>query len=698
MLSSTTKQFSNIFKIRNITIPEYEDQIKNDIHTNPIQSTIPNSMRHDLYSIINDTDYIENTDHQTIDKETTISWLTQIYYAVENRKLSTIESIYKHYRKEIKDPQNINLSIHHSFIFAFGKLGDIQKMLHLYQEIQSFITTDILTTILNCLCLHSRFIQVFEIFDEHLNNEFKPNIDNFSMIFKACVTKKDYILCEKYFQSLLNHNLHPNSLCFRYILQCCSVCRPPKYEQCLNIWQSMDKEYNIQPTAIHISFVITCLSIPYKYYPNMNYVNIPLQTYEEIYRHILYHQPIGYSSAIHPKLSRYDLQECLNIFYEYLQPMKDGVKEQLPNEELFSAIFFACEQAEDLSTALDIQQYWKKEYPNIRPQSISFSKLLGICSAIHSWKDCHRLYCDSCMLKSDMLSYDSIELQAYHKILPTISVFNQMLKCVHRELSFKIFYNMTFDVECNEENDNLTLENILENRIKFIESEMKRNQTNPTELTWVFLLECSTITQSKEFLSKILEQLVKYYLCHMRDIKKKDILYQKIDGNDIFMNIKYIECRFRLFSKIIDALFFTHQIQYALEFYHEYYKNKQLFTHWYSMKGSVDDYSSVVCLDFHSYTPALAAVAIRYVFEYEIGDWKEMEEDCNGENELQLQILTGRGTGSQSGIAMLQPWLIAYLKNEFEPSINVYIHPKNQAVIILDHIAIQNACLQSRAK
>ena len=159
---------------------------------------------------------------------------------------------------------------------------------------------------------------------------------------------------------------------------------------------------------------------------------------------------------------------------------------------------------------------------------------------------------------------------------------------------------------------------------------------------------------------------------------------------------------------MIEALFWTNQIDKALELYHDFYFVKKKFTHWYS-----DDLSRYINIDFHSHDPASSVVALMYIFKYEfqyiydnmlcVNDNNGgLDMDINGKLEFELdlqrvnkgkngnkglrnlQIITGHGKGNKTGMSILRPWIKSWLLNECKPPIKSYIHPRNVGLLVLD--------------
>ena len=59
------------------------------------------------------------------------------------------------------------------------------------------------------------------------------------------------------------HGLSPNALCFKFVLQCCAQCRPPKYEEALSILRRMRSDWQIAPNAYHLSAALHCIATPF---------------------------------------------------------------------------------------------------------------------------------------------------------------------------------------------------------------------------------------------------------------------------------------------------------------------------------------------------------------------------------------------------------------------------------------------------
>ena len=311
----------------------------------------------------------------------------------------------------------------------------------------------------------------------------------------------------------------------------------------------------------------------------------------------------------------------------------------MPNDRLFENIFYACEQANNIDKALEIRQRWKHEWINVRQQSPSLTRLLKICSKLRDWQQCINIY-QSCVLsKNDGYTSDPknnpndlnasiIHQESTHKVLPTIAIFNQLIRCAARDMSKKYLqlienychnddnkkenfflsqknleniekYSENSENSGNFRREKCKLENELIARIEFIESEMIRFRFGPVDGTWLFLFYCGAITQSKLFVNRIINQYVVYLISkfHFKVDKKeiadnenfwKSILFLNNENENSSSN-SYLHKRdeiitqisFALLERIIVALYFSNQINDALKLYHIFYKEYGLFTHWF---------------------------------------------------------------------------------------------------------------------
>ena len=171
-------------------------------------------------------------------------------------------------------------------------------------------------------------------------------------------------------------------------------------------------------------------------------------------------------------------------------------------------------------------------------------------------------------------------------------------------------------------------------------------------------------------------------------------------------------CGHQEFQAIIDALYWTNQIDKALMFYHDFYFKKKKITHWHCNNNRQDQ---DIHIDFHEYNASSSVIALLYIFQNEFENVyhnllchdnlsnrlenKDIEHKLEMNIELNndmthniknmkkgrnLKIITGKGTGNREGTSILRPWIRCWLLNECKPAIKSYIHPRNVGVLVLD--------------
>ena len=747
-------------RVRTHTFASYtENTARSSSMSKSMRYVIPGSIHEDLINIKCDTEQSKYPIPNEIDKDTIHSWISAILKSTKEGNIHGVKLIYT-------TVNSLNLStiyppIYHALIFGHGKLGDIQTMLDLYDVLlthhkkawKSFndnndkfipiLTSNIITTVLNNLAMYRRTFEAFKIFDEFLNlcssDLNKPDINNFCMILKHCSLIGNWSLSKEYFNKMYNkYNISPNDLCFKFILQTCTHCNPPKYVESLSILHSMEKDWNIKPNVHHFSAVIKTLATPWEYIKNPLSQDISLQIDTnndfKLYKFKLLHGKL-FDNIL---LSDVDLQKCIDLFHE----MTDKYN-IIPNDKIFGQIYFACNQSQNLEMALKFRKYWKHKFPNIRPQSYSFGQLLSICANIGSWDDALKIYKTTALTEicSDnhdkhennhmLYSYDgdSLILESYHKVQPGQYVFNKLLQCANRDISKQIYHG-NFDNNNNDNNNNKMeeAEIIFLKRIKYIESQMYHFKYNPDYMTWIFLFESASIIQSKSLCNRFLKRFFQFTMKpfqqkHIRSFMNRgddQDWYKQLGDNKMIPNefndnnnnnndnwdncwdyydINKFDCRIDVFRSMIRALYFTDQIDVALKLYHDFYFIKKKFTHWYIHKDTNE-----INIDFHDYDPATSVIALMYIFKYEFENIyynhnqsiiNQLEDDKleinvklnnNGKSKKikNLKIVTGKGIGNRNGTSILRPWIRLWLINECKPSIKSYIHPRNVGLLVLD--------------
>lgn len=568
-------------------------------------------------------------------------------------------------------------------------------MLELYNELliehktnntnKQIITCDIITTVLNNLSIYLKKYEAISIFDEYLEmNDSSPDINNFCMMFKLCSWIRDWNLCKKYFNLMYKkYNIKPNSICFRYILQCCAYCRPPKYEEALSILYGMKTDWNIEPNAHHFASVIYTLATPWKYILNPLSQDITIQIennndYNK-YKFKLLHGRL-FDNLNKNILNKSDLQNCLNLFHEMID--KYNI---IPNDRIFAQIFYACDKSNNLNMALKYRLYWKNNFPQIRQQGLSFLKLITICANLSSWKDAIEIYKSTALLnyseskthkntdnsntdfedneieieyETDLIAagydLDPLALEAYHKTTPDVNIFNQLIRCAKNDISREIYENgMNI-----EEAEKITLK-----RIHYIQSQMYEHRYNPNDRTWMFLLQTASIIQSVNLCNRFIKRLFQYSMKPQqlelftnwgnnenffidKINKNKKIPNEFKDNDNTFNNcwdyydINKINLKWNIFKSMINSLYWTNQINKALMLYHDCYYIKKSFTHWHT------DNNNKINIDLHESDTATAAITLIYIFKNEfeniyyniLCDNHIFVEQHKNSNKLQIDI------------------------------------------------------------
>lgn len=750
---------SHKIRIRTHTMPSYTESTEVSSNTNELlgyRHVIPRSMHDDLCNLESDTKDEQNLYPipREIDKETIHSWISTILNSTKQNDIRGVKLI--HFTVNSLNLSTVYPPLYHALIFGHGKLGDIDTMLKLYQVLLShhkqqqshdipIITSNIITTVLNNLSIYRRSIDGINIFNEYLNLPgAQPDINTFCMILKHCSLIGNWSLSKQFFTKMYKeYNIKPNDLCFKYLLHTCLHCKPPKYRESLSILHGMKKDWNITPNAKHFALVIKILATPFAYIENPLSQDIMIQIDNnndfELYKFKLLHGKL-FDETNH-KLSDIDLQRCLDLFNQMIDEY-----DITPTDSIFASVYYACARAQNLEMALKYRKYWKHKYPNVRPTAYSFEQLLRICTNIKSWDDALRIYKSTALINYDeqndeedndgylLCDYDgdSLSMQAYHKVQPVLAVFNQLLRCAKQDISRQIYDKLLTAEEAEIE--------ILK-RIKFIESQMYNFYFNPDNLTWIFLFQSSAIIQSKDLCNRFLKRLFQFSMKPFQQKNQRAFMnrgddkdwYQQLgdvrysipnefkdkdstwDNCWDYYDVNKFECRFVVFKSMIEALFWTNQIEQALKLYHDFYFIKKKFTHWY-----VDGVSRNINIDFHSHDPASSVVALLYIFKYEfqyiydnllsvndtndVNDRLEMNNNGKLEFELNLkkinggnndtkgiknlQIITGHGKGNKTGMSILRPWIKSWLLNECKPPIKSYIHPRNVGLLVLDSIDV----------
>eukprot|EP01084_Bolivina_argentea_P275916 470646_1 len=519
-------------RIRTQTNSAYAEQVNRQIKVSASKRhSIPAAIHIDVINLKSNTEHNKYPIPKEIDKDTLLSWICAIIKSTQAGDIRAVKLI--HSTIESLHLSIIYPPIYHALIYGHGKLGNIDTMLQLYEILiddhkkQSdcnklpIISSEIISTILNCLALHRRSIEAIKIFDKYLcMNDCKPQVDAFCMIFRHCALTANLELSGNYFVKMYkDFNIEPNSLCFKYILETCSYCKPPKYEEAISMLHSMKTHWNIEPNISHFTAVIHTLATPYALIENPLSQDVAVKTENnnnfEIYKFKLLHGRLfdniynnnNNNNNSNNKLSDSDLQRCLDLF----DKMTDEYN-IIPNDKAFGILFYAMDKANNLEMALKYRQYWKHKFPHVRQQAYSFIKLLSICSNINSWNDAIDIYKNTALTGTSYSNgmncyiYDNdylLQFQAYHKVQPEISVFNQLLRCAKNDISRQIFKGIL---------DSKQADKIILERIKYIESQMYHFRWTPNDMTWIFLLQSAAIVQSNDLCNRFLKRMFQFFM------------------------------------------------------------------------------------------------------------------------------------------------------------------------------------------
>jgi len=753
---------------------------------------IPNPFYADLVSLHCDAGAQEEEDSEAathplpkeLDKDTVTSWIVCINKSTRERDIRAVKLV--HDRLRALNVSSVYPPLYHALMFGYGRLGDIRCMLQLYRTLlreheqhstpqRVIVSARIMTTLLSCLSLFNRNQEAFSIFDAYLQlAHVRPDIHNFCVIMKHCSRAQEWSRCQSYFHSMVHvHGIAANDYVFRFMLEVCAYCRPPKYEEAWSMLQRMRSDYELAPNAQHVSIVIHTLATPYAFTRNAAAQDLALHVenfgdfaaYKQKVLHLRLFDSVLQQRSAH-RLSDSDLQRCLNVFHEYVD--EHGM---LPNDRLFAQIFYACDKARDLDMALKFRTYWKRKFPHIRQQSYSFNKLLAICCSVASWDDALQIYRHTALFDDDdndddgkndagnddgtpppsssssslySLDGDALSCEAYHKVLPTSDVLNSLLRCAKCDISRQLYDGLI---------DSEQAEHELLRRIHYVQSQMYHFNVSPTQKTWILLFQCAATLRSKRLCNRF---LTRFFQCHAKNYHKKqkmhftnygeheqwynDAIVKRIpdawrtNGNpnatheeeeetwhdcwDLY-DAHTFECDQAMFQHILSMLYWSDQTERALEFYHDIYGKKGLYPHWLSTRGTPTEDAQIM-LDFHSFDPAVCVVALLYVFRYEFehiyhefltkkdplsevmatSDQIEIElpmdetvsvdRASETRKATDLAVMTGVGKNNHAGIALLRPWIVAWLSNECQPAIKSYVHPRNHGILYLDSTDILN--------
>ena len=412
-----------------------------------------------------------------------------------------------------------------------------------------------------------------------------------------------------------DYGLRPTSLCFRYLLQTAAHCHPPKWEEALSILRKMERDWNITPNAAHFATVIHAVATRWAMVESPMSQDVMVQMdsghHFEVYKKRLLHGALFENLSKTQSVSDSDLQRVLDLFHEMTDEM--GI---VPNDRVFAELFYACDKARNLEMALRIRAFWKRQFPMIRQQALSLHKLIAICSTLCSWDDALSIYKSSVfVLESNddhdpdddaLYSFDgdTLALSAAHKVQPEIGVLNQMLRCSMKDVSRQIL-----DQELSEEE----AVGVISERVHFVENEMMKFQFAPNDMTWAFLFQTAAIVNSKALCDRFLKRFFQFQRKQNQRSYRVDLERDSSsDCWDIY-DCDSIEIRPVVRNAMMSALYWTDQMDKAMRVYHDYYAVKQRFTHWFAPKNEPER----LMLDFHGFDPAVAVVALRYVFENE---------------------------------------------------------------------------------
>ena len=680
---------------------------KKQMSVNYRGGTIPSPIMEDLINLESEVAESSDTIPPQIDRETVRSWISTIIRSTQCGDIRAVKLI--HGTVESLSLSFVYFPIYHALIFGYGKLGDIDSMLNLYhflkQQSQTQISASLMATILSGLAMHNRSLEAAEIFDDFLSNGNAPNIDCFAMMLKICAFAKDWSLCRFYFTAMVReHNIFPNALCFKYLLSATAYCRPPKYEEALSILHEMANEWKIQPNTAHFAAVIHCLSTKHNLIKNdqlFETEQIAKSKKFAKYKFALLHNRLFEESV----LSEADLQRILDLFERMIEEYA-----VTPNDKVFGELFYAMANAKNLEIALKFLRFWRSEYPQVRQQSFSFKKLLSICSSIKSWDDAMTVYRQIALDDAQSIDSDQIS-HFFHKVQPEISCFNQLLRCNKLDISRQIYSNALSQSEAEE----LCLK-----RIEFVQSQMYNFKYSPSEFSWLLLFRTAAMIQSKNLCDRFLK---KYFLFSLKTKHKSKAIrsfmnwgndrshFAKLGDSEIacsdsenfsdcwnYFDLSTFDCSFSVFLAILNALYWTNQIEEALRFYHFYYFERKKFTHWHI--GDDCEHLKDSCVDFHEFDAASSSIAFLYILHNEMDAvYRSNDRIVIGskmENNVKLtktqsantlpsiRIICGKGAGNALGKSVLRPWISLWLQNELNPPIKSYVHPRNVGVLVLD--------------
>eukprot|EP01083_Nonionella_stella_P169767 576366_1 len=727
-------------RVRTHNIPGYTDQIMSSNKvSDSMRHTVNKAIHLDLINIKSDVEDSIYPVPKELDHETIYSWISTIIKSTREGDIRAVQLISS--TLESLHLSGVYPPIYHALIFGHGKLGDVTTMLSLYQKLftchQDGITASIVATTLSCLALHRRSFDAIKIFDEYLaiphSARSKPDINVFCMMQNHCSKTANWDLSKHYFTKMLQYNIKPTALCFKYILETCCHSKPPKYEEALSILKGMRHEWSIEPNVSHFAAVIHTLATPYAYIKNPLSQDIAVQIENnndfEVYKLKLLH---GKLFTRHVTLSDSDLQRVLNLFDQ----MTDEY-EIIPNDKVFGEIFYAMGKAHNLEMAFKYRKYWKHKFPNVRQQAYSFNRLLSICCNIASWDDALDIYHSTALFDADDKLYtfdgDSLAFQARHKVQPEIGVFNQLLRCNKQDISRQMVEHQL---------DKAEAETMILQRVEYIQSQMYHFRFTPNFQTWIMLMQCAAIVESKHLCNRFLKRMFQYFMKphqqkHIRSFMNwghNQTHYQELSGDPVIPNefkdsddtfdncwdyyhVTKFECPFIVFQALVSCLYWSRQKDRALMVYHDFYVTKQKFTHWYTMDNDI-------YIDLHAFDPGTAAIALLYVFENEFESiyynvlcgrhpiqpqpesmlelklkmHQTKHKKQNTSKGRNLVIITGRGKGNEKGVSVLRPWIQSFLKNECTPAIKSYTHPRNVGVVVLDSTDVLAYIAANRAQ
>ena len=642
---------------------------------------LPGPMHHDLVNLRSEAEHSTHALPRGLDKETVASWIGAILKGTKEGDLRAVRLVRSAMMDRQRESEVPYPPLYEALMFGAGKLGDIESMLSLWRSLwrhhvaavtvtaadadgggagaggRGLVSSSTISLVLECLCSHRRWLEAERLMAAWLSmadgvaavNSVEPRPDGncFAAMLKHCTWTRDWKRSELYFRTMVGrYGLRPTSLCFRYLLQTAAHCHPPKWEEALSMLRSMERDWNIAPNAAHFATVIHAVATRWAVVESPLSQDAVVQMdsghHFEIYKKRLLHGRLfegGSSSASRSSSTTEDVERALDLFHAMTEEM--GI---VPNDRVFAELFRACDGARNLEMALRIRSFWRLRFPMIRQQALSLHRLVAICSTLCSWRDALAIYKEAVFVDEGDRSHslrvrpradidsghdalysfdgDALSLSAAHKVQPEMGVLNQMLRCSMKDVSRRILEHGLTEEAAPK---------VLAERAHFVESEMRKFQFAPNDMTWAFLLQSAAIAASKPMLRRVLRNYFEFQTPPNRRKKssnRRQITAQMDTANETTdcwrcyeANRDRIEMRPAVRNTAIAALYWTQQMDRALMLYHEHYAVRQRFTHWFAPKMRAEPEPQPeperIMLDFHGFDPAVSVVALRYVLENE---------------------------------------------------------------------------------